>query len=59
MNEEEITEIQMYLMKKINTLRYGYTTLTPVDKLDRLCNLMANWIEFQMEKEKISNKQAP
>lgn len=55
-NEDEIKQIQSYIMKKINHLRYGYTTLSQLDQLNILMNLIANWIEFEMEKQNLSNE---
>lgn len=55
-NEDEIKQIQSYIMKKINNLRYGYTTLSQLDQLNILIGLIANWIEFEMEKQNLSNE---
>lgn len=55
-NQDEIQQIQAYILKKINNLRYGYTTLNQLDQIDMLINLIANWIEFEMEKESICIK---
>lgn len=55
---QDITAIQGYIMKKVNNLKHGYTTLSRLDQLDMLCNLMSNWIEFQMEKEKLIKNKA-
>ena len=51
--EEEIVQIQAYIMKKINNLRYGYTTLSRRDVTDILVGLGLNWIEWEMEKRKL------
>lgn len=55
MSEEErdIAAIQEYILKQINGLRHGYTTLSRQDQVDVLLGLALNWIEFQMMKDKI------
>lgn len=52
-DERDITAIQEYILKQINGLRHGYTTLSRQEQNEILLGLALNWIQFQMEKEKI------
>lgn len=54
-NIEEINEIQEYLMQKINNTRYVPTTMSRADATDFLLELALNWIDFEMQKRKLSH----
>lgn len=54
-NIEEINEIQEYLMQKINNTRYSQTTMSRQDTTDFLLELTLNWINFEMDKRKLSH----
>ena len=51
-NVEDINKIQEYILSKLKSTLYAYTTLPEEQRLYILLELVINWIDNEMERRK-------